>query len=76
MRTDQALGTKIVNEYLQTKKLTEIINNPLPGTNNQINTLTGHSILPNLTKNTIQNDSFFFQNHINDHLQPIIHSTH
>lgn len=73
LRTEQCLGTKIVNEYFQTKKLTEIITNPLPGTNNQINTITGHSILPNLTKNQIHNEPYFFQNHISDHFQPIIH---
>jgi hypothetical protein len=83
IRTDQPLGTKIVTEYLQTKKLTEIITNPLPGTNNQINYLCGQSMLPTLSKlpsasyhNQLPNEPYFFQTHTNDHFQPIIHSTH
>ncbi len=83
IRADQPVGTKIVNEYLQSKKVTEIITNPLPGTNNQINYLCGQSMLPNLSKisspsyhNQVTNEPYFFQNHNNDHFQPIIHSTH
>jgi hypothetical protein len=80
IRTEQPLGTTIVNEYLQTKKLTEILTNPLPGTNNEINYIPSESILPNLSKtpptschDQITTEPFFFQNHNNDHFQPIIH---
>ncbi len=78
IRTDYSLGKKLVNEYFQSKTLTEIITNPLPGTNNQINYISGHAILPNLSKTpeiSCNNESYFFQNHNNDHFQPIIHST-
>jgi hypothetical protein len=78
IRTDSSLGIKSNNEYLQTKKLTEIITNSVPGTNNQINHLPERPVLPNISK-TPQiscDEPFFFQNHNNDHLQPIIHSTH
>ena len=78
IRTNSSLGIKNNNEYLQTKKLTEIIKNSLPGTNNQINHSSERSVLPNISK-TPQiscDEPFFFLNHNNDHLQPIIHSTH
>jgi len=80
IRSDRPIETNIVNEFIHTKKLTEIITNPLPGTNNQI---SGHSILPNLSKtarisyqNQVNNKPCVFQNHNNDHFQHIIHSTH
>jgi hypothetical protein len=80
IRSDQHIETNIFNEFLQTKKLTEIITNPLPGTNNQI---SGHAILPNFSKtarisyqNQVNNKPYVFQNHNNDHFQHIIHSTH
>lgn len=84
-RTDPPpLGTKIVNEYLQSKKLTEIIANPLPHSGaHQISYICGHTILPNLSKtsstsyqNQNNNEPYFFQNYTNDHFQPIIHSSH
>lgn len=84
IRSDQPLGTKIVNEYLQAKKLTEIISNPLPSPSpHQISYICGHSILPNLSKtpstsyqNPTTNEPYFFRNHSNDHFQPIIHPSH
>ena len=84
IRSDQPLGTKIVNDYLQSKKLTEIITNPLPSPSaHQISYICGHSILPNLSKtpstsyqNPNTNEPYFFQHHTNDHYQPIIHPSH
>ena len=84
LRTDQPLGTKIVNEYFRTKKLTEIIANPLSDNNHQVNYICEHSLLPNLSKTPptschtqLTNEPYFFQNHHHhDHFQPIIHSTH
>lgn len=84
IRSDAPLGTKIVNEYLQSKKLTEIITNPLPNSStHQISYLCGHTIFPNLSKtpstsyqNQNNNEPFFFQNHKNNHFQPVIHSSH
>ncbi len=80
LRTEYPIETKLVNEYLPSKKLTEIITNPLPGTNNQINSISDNSILLNLPKTSeiscqdqINTESYFFQNHNNDHIQPIIH---
>lgn len=84
IRSDQPLGTKIVNDYLQSKKVTEIISNPLPNPSaHQISYICGHSILPNLSKtpstsyqNPNTNEPYFFRNHTNDHFQPIIHPSH
>jgi hypothetical protein len=83
VRTENYRGAKTVNDYLQTKKVTEVIPNPLSTTNNQIHHVSGRSPLPNRSKksqipchNHTNNDTYFFQNHNNDHFQPIIHSTH
>lgn len=82
IRADHSIGSKLVNEYIQAKKVTEIITNPLPGSNNQISYICGHSIVPHLRKtsptyqNQIASESYFYQTHHNDHLPQIIHSTH
>ncbi|CAF1522857.1 unnamed protein product [Rotaria sordida] len=79
IRTD---NTKIINEYCQSKKFTEIISSTLlPGTNKQINHISEQSVLPNLSKisqnsyhNHINNEPYFFQNNNNnDQIQPVIH---
>ncbi|CAF1006729.1 unnamed protein product [Rotaria sp. Silwood1] len=80
MRADNSVGAKIVNEYCQSKKITEIISGTLPGANHQINHVSERSVLPNLSKtppsphhNHLNNEPYFFQNHNNDQMQPIIH---
>ncbi|CAF2597021.1 unnamed protein product [Rotaria sp. Silwood2] len=80
IRTDNSVGRKIVNENSQSKKMTEVISGALPDTNNQINHMSERSVLPNLSKksqsayhNPINNEPYFFQNHNNDQIQPVIH---
>ncbi|CAF3093090.1 unnamed protein product [Rotaria socialis] len=80
IRTDYSGGTKVVNEYCQSQKLTEIISNSLSNTNNQIYNLSEHSVPPNFPKtprspcqNYINNESYYSQKNNHDLLQPIIH---
>jgi hypothetical protein len=82
------LESKRVSDYLQSRKLTEVITRPLPGTNNQINHFSGrptllsypkkariHSRTCRPTDEANLKTPYFFQNHDNDHLlQPVIHS--
>lgn len=79
VRADHTIGSKIVNEYIQAKKVTEVIANPLPGTNNQISYICGHSIIPRIRKasptyqNHVTNEPYFYQTHRRDQLPQIIH---
>ncbi|CAM4743965.1 unnamed protein product [Rotaria magnacalcarata] len=80
IRTDYSGGTKVVNEYCQSQKLTEIISNSLSNTNNQMSNLSEHSVPPNFPKtprspcqNYINNESYCSQKNNHYVLQPIIH---
>jgi hypothetical protein len=89
-RPDNPVGSKLITDHFQQpKKMTELINKPSPGVNNQINHFSERTILPNYSnkprihnRTPRSNDEFntdtpyFHQIHDNDHLfQPIIHST-
>lgn len=60
MRTDRSIHIRTVPDFLQPKKLTDVMNNPLPRF-----TKTSASRNPD--------ELFFFHNSRTDHVQPIIH---
>ena len=83
MQGDRPFSAKLLHDYFQSKKFTEIITNPLPGVNNQIHPTPERSPLPYLQRkpssqssSRTTNELYFFQNYRPDNYSPVMHSTH
>ncbi|CAF0829914.1 unnamed protein product [Rotaria sordida] len=90
IRSNNSLGSKYVNDHVQTKKIIETFTKPLSGANNQKSHSSERHISPNYSKkpdtpnytlrtyNTPKmKTTHSFENRDNNYLfQPIIHSTH
>lgn len=79
-RTDNSAYTKIANDNLQSKRISDTVPGSSLTTNSPYQNLFEHSISLKLSKtsesafqNRINNEIYFFQNHHNIQLQPVLH---